>query len=179
MRRTLGFASLLFAAGSARAEDPSSLDVGRLLGASSAPRLVHPGEASGFGAEWSFEVKGNALLVTLAVRNEGSRSADVQVRRGSGPGAFLTARAGDAVDAEILRPIVSDQQMRQEMMSRMGPMPVYEPVAAGQSTVVGTWRFEYDGKRDLSALVFDATVFAGGQQISVQHRGIGSSAPQS
>jgi hypothetical protein len=88
-------------------------------------------------ATWAVKRKGSQLLASLTLHNDGTEPVDVAVTRGSQPGAWVVAR----VDGEEVTRVLTDLE-RRDVMTRIGPMPKYEPVLAGRSREIGTYTYQ-------------------------------------
>jgi hypothetical protein len=139
-RRTFTFATLL------------GLGTAGAAHAGGMPQAAAP---AGLRATWSVARKGSRVLATLTLHNEGAEAIDVAVTRGSQPGPWVTARAAD----EELPRILTDLE-RRDMMSRMGPLPQYEPVLAGKSQEIGTYTFQLSDP-DTEEVTLELMVSAG------------------
>ncbi len=136
--RALTFASLLFAAAHpALAESPAPTQSAQATIAEAAPATL--------GAKWNLSVKGGVLTAELVLVNTSGVGVDVLMKRGSSPATRVTG----TLDGSELTAIYEPTPER-EMMSRMGPMPVYEVVAANGEAKAGSFRFKlpsnYSGK---------------------------------
>jgi hypothetical protein len=130
--------------------DRRSFTFGALLGlvsqsaaAASGPAIPEIAEPTGVSGRWlrpHYRVrrKGDELLVDLTLENTGPEAVDVLVEIGSRPGARVDVMLEDGVRLhEIVR------VDRRAMISRVGPMPRYAPIAAGRTLAAGTFRFEW------------------------------------
>ena len=136
-RRTFTFATLLAAAGPAAAAAPSQLV---------------PAPDGAFAGTWKVTRKGDKLRITLTVHNRSDRAADVQVQWGHQPGAAVLAYAEGA---ELTR-VLTDVE-RRDVMSRVGPRPVFAAVPAGQSVELAPYLFQL-ADPDTVEVVVTATV---------------------
>lgn len=125
-RRDFTFASLALALGAtARAAGPQQA----------------PAEPPAPALEPTFALTrdGDELRVALTLTNRSEEAVEVLFARGSRPGPDLQARL--EVDGEsIALPEAMEVQLR-ELVSRMGPIPRWEALAAGERREVATWRF--------------------------------------
>jgi hypothetical protein len=143
--RSLTFASLLLAAAPpALAETPAQV---------AAPAPGQPADSVPLSPRWSTSVKGTVLVARLTLVNTGDAPVDLLVRRGSSPGPSVIA----LVDGTQLVPVLDPSQER-EVISRMGPMPVYAPVAGAGEVEVGTFRFTLPKEAAGKAIRFETTV---------------------
>ena len=136
--RSFTFASLLLAAANpVFAEEPQTssatyVDVGL------------PDKLS-VAAKWELKIKGNTLVAELKLVNTGTAAVDIVAARGHTPGPGVNASIDDIVLTRVLEPA-----QERDMMSRMGPMPVFGAIAAGGERNIGTYTFElpegYAGK---------------------------------
>jgi hypothetical protein len=148
--RTLSFASLLVAS-SAFADAPTP--IAEVDGA--APSAVAaPSQDVQLAATWETEVRGGELHVRLSVTNHGINMADLVLRRGRSPGVELAAMAGDVALDPILDPVALREQS-----SRMGPMPVWGPVAPGATAVIGVYRFKLPRGLRSAPIVLEGEVY--------------------
>lgn len=93
--------------------------------------------AHGLRASWAVARKGPLLKATLTLHNDGAEALDVMVARGSRPGPQVAARLG----GEDLPEVLTDLE-RREWMSRIGPRPKFDALAAGRSKEIGTYTFQ-------------------------------------
>jgi hypothetical protein len=99
---------------------------------------------------------GSELEIDLVLRNTGTAPVDVLVGVGSRPGASLVVATEDG---EPLDEIV--EVGRRDVMSRLGPVPRYAPLAAGGSIPLGTYRFRYPASRPDVSVDVTASVLLG------------------
>ncbi|MEZ4241125.1 MAG: hypothetical protein R3F59_34190 [Myxococcota bacterium] len=119
-RRSFTFGSLLALGGTAAAAEPPI------------PELQQAPPAARLRATWALAERGERLLATLTLHNDGREPIDVMVARGSLPGPFVQA----TVDGEPLTMDLSKAK-RRDLMSRVGPVPRFEAIAAGGEAKVG------------------------------------------
>ena len=134
-RRQFTFAGLVaLVSGSAAASDVQSIpEVGATSG---------PGAAAAIVPVYAPKRKGDELQIDLVLRNIGRAPVDVLLAIGSRPGPQLTVTLADG---SVLEEIV--EVGRRDMMSRIGPLPQFAPIAAGESTPAGTFRYRFPSSR--------------------------------
>jgi hypothetical protein len=81
-------------------------------------------------------VKDGVLIAKLSLTNTSNSPVDLIVARRNGPGAYVTAEAGETRLEAIL-----DRGQQADLVSRMGPMPKYGVILANQQLDAGTFRF--------------------------------------
>lgn len=128
--RSFTFASLLLAAASPAFAEPPS-DLSKVL-AEAEPAAPLP-----LSAKWDLKVKNGVLIAELKLVNTSASAVDIVVARGHSLGPSVQASLDDVALNQLLEPA-----QERDMMSRMGPMPSYGPVAAGGERTIGTYRFE-------------------------------------
>lgn len=110
------------------------------------PELGAPGPTPTSGATlvpvYAPKRKGNELQIDLVLRNTGTAPIDFLVRIGSRPGPALTVTLADGTALEEIVELG-----RRDMMSRIGPLPQFAPLAAGESIPAGTFRFRWLASR--------------------------------
>jgi hypothetical protein len=87
---------------------------------------------------WQVKAVGDELQVELILVNTDDAAADVVRMRGHSPGPSVAVQIGGQ-DTQLAQ--VLGQAEMQDMMSRMGPMPVWAAVAPHDAMLVGTYRF--------------------------------------
>lgn len=125
-RRKFTFGMLLGAAASAS------------TAASANPEQKAP-QAERFRARYAATSAGKTVEITLALVNLSSEPVSVVSRRGSQPGAGLSVARVGAPDGEQLAPIINVD--RKELVSRIGPRPIFETLAAGAEMSFGPYQF--------------------------------------
>lgn len=120
-------------------------------------------------AAWTVSAKGGELVVKLALTNVSSEALDVLVARGSRPGPHLEAAL--QVDGEDIALARIDEGDRRELMSRMGPMPRWEPVAAGGRVEIGPYKFTLPKGATGENVRLTAYVEAGGESVTFEYAG--------
>jgi hypothetical protein len=95
------------------------------------------------------------LVATLTLVNTSSKPIDLLVARGSSPGARVNA----TMAGTRLEPVYAPSS-RFEGMSRMGPMPVYAPIAGNRELLAGTFRFTLPAGSADQAIELQATIQA-------------------
>jgi len=141
-RRTFTFASLALAAGASTAR------AGAPQAQLSAPAPL--------GSRWTIERKPKELVVRLDVTNRTAEAIELLVKRGSSPGPDLRASLEVEDGAIALSEIF--QGDRRELMSRIGPIPQYQTLAAGAELVLGPWHFTLPEGAEAESLSLTATV---------------------
>ena len=147
-RRSFSFASLLLAASAvARAEGPI---------AEAEPVAPEPETPPGpFEASFVVVTKPGRLSVTMNVTNKSADVIDFAIKRGSSPGAGLQAWLVPGEGQEdIALAQVMDNKQRREMMSRMGPTPVYQPIKPAEVVLAGVYEFDLPKGAEGEALKF-------------------------
>jgi hypothetical protein len=152
-RRTFTFAALALA-GTASAAEPQGA------------QAVAP--AAPVEGRWSVKAVPGELTVTLGLVNPGSEPVDVLAQRGSRPGPNLRATL-KASGEEIDLAVILDEAGRREMMSRMGPVPEYEAIAAGGSKAFGPYRFTLPDGAEKESFRIVATVIVDEQRFDLAH----------
>jgi len=104
----------------------------------------------GLDARFSVNKNGDAnLVIGTTLVNQGKKPMDVIVGRGSRPGPYLRAFLDGGEPTELADVTPYD---RRDMISRMGPMPVWQTLASGGEVVLKPYLFA------LPAGVGDGTV---------------------
>jgi hypothetical protein len=104
--------------------------------------------------------KGNEVQIHVAIRNVGAEPVDMLVALGSRPGPRVTATLPDGAELEEIVEVG-----RRDIMSRIGPMPHYSPIAAGASVDIGTYRFVWLASRPDPVLSVVAEVYTGDEPV--------------
>lgn len=174
-RRTFTFASLAIA-GAAYAGKPQKSQAPAPSPSQDAPPAVvadpaaaaqapvdqaaptDPGDVShGLGGKWSVHAADGVLTVGLTLVNHGPEPIDVLVAQGSRQGPALQAFVAVGGEEVALVEVMPDLS-REDLVSRMGPMPRFVPLVTGAETEIAPYKFtlpagaEHDGFR-LSATV--------------------------
>lgn len=152
-RRTFTFAALALA-GTASASEPQGAQ-------GVAPTAPVEGR-------WSVKAVPGELTVTLGVVNTGRKAVDVLAQRGSRPGAYVQAYV-KVEGEEIALAEILDAAGRREMMSRMGPVPKYEPIAAGGSRPFGPYRFTLPEGAEKETFRLAAQVYVDRDRVDLEH----------
>lgn len=118
---------------------------------------------------WTGAIKDGVFTLILAVHNCGTEALSVLIARGSQPGADVTASLSAEHDPIVLAAVARELDVR-ELVSRMGPMPKYEAIAAGQDVVIGTYAFTLPSGAEREPITATANVYAGMETIVLVHR---------
>lgn len=144
--RVLSFASLLMASSVAFANEP-------IPEVAPTPEPQAQAVAAPFAAKWKTTVKGTELLVELTVVNTSDKSVDVVVARGSSPGPYLIGLVGNETIG-----VVQTKASKKETMTRMGPMPVYSPMAANSEVTLAAYTMKLPDNYKGQPIHLEATI---------------------
>ncbi len=85
--------------------------------------------------------RGGLLIVDLTVENQEHAPVEIVTQLGSRPGAWLTAAISLSGERLELAPVLEGD--RREMLSRVGPIPQWAPLAAGKRLRMGPYKFAW------------------------------------
>lgn len=154
-RRNFTFGMLLglgtAAAGTAHAGSPAYQTAAQTLIPEASPEAAMPP----LSVRYVVAQQGKTLEVRMFLTNTSSEPVSFVMKRGSRPGPWLVAQRVGAPEGEQLAEII--ELDRKELISRIGPRPQYQALAAGSETEVGVYRFETPEGR-VGQVVLTATV---------------------
>jgi hypothetical protein len=126
------------------------------------------GDPTPLEGRWAATVRGGVLDITLTVHNRGSAPRSVVARLGSRPGAELSASSVAGRDARMLTQVPREPDA-DEPMTRAGPTPHYELVAADGDLLLGTYSFTLSTTSRKARIVVTATVETEDGPVVLEH----------